>query len=82
MVPLRSAWTGSSCTILHTNHSRISVLSAFTTDIILLVLMLTGLMRWKNAPSSSGVWRLLRNQVSITHPRPLLVDRVDASHSV
>jgi hypothetical protein len=65
--PLRSDWTGS-CTISHTNNSRINVLSAFITDIILLVLMLVGLMRWKNA-SSSCIWRLLRTQVTITHRR-------------
>jgi hypothetical protein len=61
--PLRSDWTGS-CTISHTNNSRINVLSAFITDIILLVLMLVGLMRWKNA-SSSCIWRLLRTQCFI-----------------
>lgn len=62
--PLRSDWTGS-CTISHTNHSRINVLSAFITDIILLVLMLVGLLRWKNVTDSSVVWRLLRTQCLI-----------------
>ncbi|KAF8261450.1 hypothetical protein EI94DRAFT_798114 [Lactarius quietus] len=62
MAPVRSTWTDRSCIILHPNYSKISVLSAFLTDLILLVLMLIGLMRWKNAPQSSGVWRLLRNQ--------------------
>lgn len=71
--PLRSDWIDGSCTISHTNHSRINVLSAFITDMILLVLMLIGLTRWKNASSSSGVWRLLRTQVTVTHLPPLLV---------
>ncbi|KAH9001600.1 hypothetical protein EDB92DRAFT_2110559 [Lactarius akahatsu] len=62
LTTLRSAWTGKHCSILHTDHSRISVLSTFTTDLILLVLMLAGLRRWKNAPKSCGVWRLLRTQ--------------------
>lgn len=61
---LRSDWTGA-CTISHTNHSRINVLSAFITNIILLVLMLVGLMRWKNASKSCGIWRLLRTQCLI-----------------
>ncbi|KAH9180202.1 hypothetical protein EDB89DRAFT_2224070 [Lactarius sanguifluus] len=62
LTTLRSAWTGTLCSILHTSHGRISVLSTFTTDLILLVLMLAGLKRWKNAPKSCGVWRLLRTQ--------------------
>ncbi|KAI9455444.1 hypothetical protein BJY52DRAFT_1386110 [Lactarius psammicola] len=62
LTTLRSAWDERSCTVLHTDHSRIGVLSTFTTDLILLVLMLTGLMRWKNAPSTRGVWQLLRMQ--------------------
>ncbi|KAH9050969.1 hypothetical protein EDB83DRAFT_2522419 [Lactarius deliciosus] len=41
---------------------KISVFSTFATDLILLVLMLAGLKRWKNAPKSCGVWRLLRTQ--------------------
>jgi len=64
MIPLRSTWIGS-CIISQTNLSKISVLSAFVTDIILLVLMLTGLMRWKHAQNASGVWRLLRRQCLI-----------------
>jgi len=59
---VHSTWTGSSCLASHTDHGRIDVLSTFTTDIILLVLMLTGLMRWKNAPKLWGIWRLLRTQ--------------------
>ncbi|KAH9159855.1 hypothetical protein EDB89DRAFT_2082912 [Lactarius sanguifluus] len=62
LTTLRSAWTGTLCAIFHTVHGRISVLSTFTTDLILLVLMLTGLKRWKNAPKSCGVWRLLCTQ--------------------
>lgn len=65
MATLRSAWVGGSCTVLHTDHGRTSVLSTFVTDVILLVLMLTGLMRWNNAPESNGIWRLLRMQASI-----------------
>ncbi|KAH9037752.1 hypothetical protein EDB84DRAFT_1437340 [Lactarius hengduanensis] len=62
LITLRSTWIGTLCAILHTHHSRISVLSTLTTDIVLLVLMLAGLKRWKNAPKSGGVWRLLRTQ--------------------
>ncbi|KAH8982680.1 hypothetical protein EDB92DRAFT_2117705 [Lactarius akahatsu] len=62
LTTLRAAWTGSLCAIFHTVDGRISVLSTFTTDLILLVLMLTGLKRWKNAPKSGGVWQLLCTQ--------------------
>ncbi|KAH8990640.1 hypothetical protein EDB86DRAFT_3244825 [Lactarius hatsudake] len=62
LITLRSIWIGILCAILHTHHSRISVLSTLTTDIVLLVLMLAGLKRWKNAPKSGGVWQLLRTQ--------------------
>ncbi|KAH9062472.1 hypothetical protein EDB87DRAFT_305303 [Lactarius vividus] len=62
LATLRSVWTGSLCAILRTDHARISVLSTFSTDLILLILMLTGLKRWKDAPKSCGVWRLLRTQ--------------------
>ncbi|KAH9006164.1 hypothetical protein EDB86DRAFT_3070183 [Lactarius hatsudake] len=65
LTTLRSTWTEqpeSFCAISHTDHGRISIFSTFTTDLILLVLMLTGLKRWKNAPTSCGVWRLLRTQ--------------------
>ncbi|KAH9067630.1 hypothetical protein EDB87DRAFT_14857 [Lactarius vividus] len=62
LTTLRSAWTGSFCAILYTDHGRISVLSTFTTDLILLVLMLAGLQRWNNAPKACGVRRFLRTQ--------------------
>ncbi|KAH8991110.1 hypothetical protein EDB86DRAFT_3080091 [Lactarius hatsudake] len=62
LTTLRSAWTVDLCSILHTEHCRISILSTFTTDLILLFLMLAGLKRWKNAPKLCGVWRLLRTQ--------------------
>ncbi|KAH9036721.1 hypothetical protein EDB83DRAFT_2524741 [Lactarius deliciosus] len=62
LTTLRTAWTGSLCAIFHTADGRTSVISTFTTDLILLVLMLTGLKRWKNAPKSCGVWRLLCTQ--------------------
>ncbi|KAH9169966.1 hypothetical protein EDB89DRAFT_2230925 [Lactarius sanguifluus] len=62
LITLRSTWIGILCALLHTHHSKISVLSTLTTDLILLFLMLAGLKRWKNAPKSCGVWRLLRTQ--------------------
>ncbi|KAH9046063.1 hypothetical protein EDB84DRAFT_1558615 [Lactarius hengduanensis] len=62
LTTLRTTWTGSLCAIFHTVHGRTSVLSTFATDVILLVLMLTGLKRWKNAPKTGGVWGLLYTQ--------------------
>ena len=67
-VTLRSAWGGGTCMVSNTDDNKINVLSTFGTDVILLVLMLSGLMRWKNAPKSWGIWRVFRMQVSITHP--------------
>ncbi|KAH8994732.1 hypothetical protein EDB86DRAFT_3167588 [Lactarius hatsudake] len=61
LTTLRSAWVGL-CTILNPEFARISILSTFTTDLILLVLMLTGLKRWNHAPRTHGVWRLLWTQ--------------------
>ncbi|KAH9062475.1 hypothetical protein EDB87DRAFT_1682118 [Lactarius vividus] len=51
-----------SAQVSDTVRLRPSVLSNFITDVILLILMLTGLRRWKHAPKSSGVWRLLYTQ--------------------
>ncbi|KAH8994749.1 hypothetical protein EDB86DRAFT_1244775 [Lactarius hatsudake] len=62
LTTLHSAWTGSFCGVSHTERLRISVLSNFITDVILLVLMLIGLRRWKNASKSFGVWGLLYTQ--------------------
>ncbi|KAH9159856.1 hypothetical protein EDB89DRAFT_2082913 [Lactarius sanguifluus] len=62
LTTLHSAWAGSFCGVSHTDRLWISVLSNFITDVVLLVLMLAGLKRWKNAPKSSGVWGLLYTQ--------------------
>ncbi|KAH9159581.1 hypothetical protein EDB89DRAFT_2047698 [Lactarius sanguifluus] len=61
LTTLRSSWVGL-CSILNPDAVKISILSTFTTDLILLVLMLTGLKRWNHAPKTRGVWQLLWTQ--------------------
>ncbi|KAH9062473.1 hypothetical protein EDB87DRAFT_1712530 [Lactarius vividus] len=51
-------WIGNTASL----RLQISILSTFSTDLILLILMLTGLKRWKHAPRTSGFWWLLCTQ--------------------
>jgi len=50
-----------SCIIEHSVHNRISVFTTFITDLMLLVLMLIGVLRWKGA-RQTGIWLLLYTQ--------------------
>ncbi|KAH9967702.1 hypothetical protein BJV74DRAFT_799473 [Russula compacta] len=53
---------GMMCEEDHTLHNRVSIFCIFTTDFILLVLMLTGVLRWKGARESGSIWPLLYKQ--------------------
>jgi len=51
------------CESGHVLRTRISVLSTITNDLVLLVLMLFGILRWKGARErAGGIWRLLYAQ--------------------
>ncbi|KAH9969866.1 hypothetical protein BC827DRAFT_42482 [Russula dissimulans] len=54
--------SNTSCIIENSLHNRTSVFSTFITDLVLLVLMLVGVLRWKDARRTSGIWLLLYTQ--------------------
>jgi hypothetical protein len=48
---------------------RISIITIFITDLVLLSLMLFGLLRWKQARlPGGGIWQVMYTQVGISHP--------------
>jgi hypothetical protein len=53
--------------MLHTEHTKISVLTTFISDFLLLTLMLVGVLRWNEARERGSVWWLLYTQVSLCH---------------
>ncbi|KAH9985803.1 hypothetical protein BJV74DRAFT_550991 [Russula compacta] len=57
-----AVWSGEFCTAVRTEHSKIGVFSTFVSDLVLLVLMLAGLHRWKDAREGFGIWWFLRTQ--------------------
>jgi len=57
-----------SCIIENSVHNRISVFSTFITDLVLLVLMVVGVLRWKDARRTNGIWLLLYRQVCLSRP--------------
>ncbi|KZV75857.1 hypothetical protein PENSPDRAFT_748266 [Peniophora sp. CONT] len=58
-----AAWlpTNSTCLVLDTQTSKANVTTTLLTDLFLLVVMLVGLFRWREA-RTSDVWKLLWNQ--------------------
>ena len=42
-----AVWDGNSCTALRTEHGKIGVFSTLISDLVLLILMLFGLLRWE-----------------------------------
>ncbi|KAH9032906.1 hypothetical protein EDB85DRAFT_2145301 [Lactarius pseudohatsudake] len=59
---IRPTWSGGICKITNPSETKINFLVTFVTDLVLLVLMLTGLLRWENAHQRGGVWWLLYTQ--------------------
>jgi len=55
-------WSNGSCTIDRIMHIRISVISTFISDLALLALMLSGILRWKGPRKIDGTWWLLYKQ--------------------
>lgn len=56
---------GTFCEVDHSLHNRISVFCTFISDLVLLVFMFIGVLRWKGARNGNGLWRLLYTQVSL-----------------
>lgn len=64
----RAVWDddAESCTVLRTDRGRIGILSTLMSDLVLLILMLFGLLRWKDAwRRRDGIWWYLCTQVVI-----------------
>ncbi|KAF8273282.1 hypothetical protein EI94DRAFT_1297673 [Lactarius quietus] len=61
-VTSRGYRTGSECAIQDTYHSRISIFSTLASDFLLLTLMIIGLLRWKEALQSGGIFQLMYAQ--------------------
>ncbi|KAI9436305.1 hypothetical protein H4582DRAFT_2078899 [Lactarius indigo] len=66
VVIVRGNWSESSigavCKVTNSAETRTNILASFVTDLVLLALMLTGLLRWDNARQKGGVWWLLYTQ--------------------
>ncbi|KAI0256381.1 hypothetical protein BJV78DRAFT_461835 [Lactifluus subvellereus] len=58
----RAFWNGDSCTAFDTERTKTGIFSTFVSDLVLLILMLVGLLRWKNARQTCGVWWFLCTQ--------------------
>jgi len=73
----RAVWNddAKSCIVLHTEWGRIGILSTLMSDLVLLVLMLFGLLRWKtlgeDVMGSGGTyahrWSFMSNTFHLSH---------------
>ncbi|KAH9041772.1 hypothetical protein EDB85DRAFT_1381868 [Lactarius pseudohatsudake] len=59
---VRGNWSGGICKVTNPPETKINILVSFVTDLVLLALMLTGLLRWENAHWGGGIWWLLFTQ--------------------
>ncbi|KAH8984967.1 hypothetical protein EDB86DRAFT_3105866 [Lactarius hatsudake] len=62
VVVLRATWSGGICKITNPSETRNNIPVTLVTDLVLLVLMLTGLLRWENVNQRRGVWWFLFTQ--------------------
>ncbi|KAI9432550.1 hypothetical protein H4582DRAFT_2083474 [Lactarius indigo] len=66
VVIVRGNWSenpiGAVCEVTNSSETRTKFLVSFVTDLVLLALMLTGLLRWENARQKGGIWWLLYTQ--------------------
>jgi hypothetical protein len=62
----RAIWNGDSCVVVNAEHTKIAVFSTFISDLALLLLMLIGLLRWKNR-QRCGIWWFMCTQVAASH---------------
>ncbi len=53
------------CGIQDVLKAKFSIISILSSEVVLLVLMLTGLLRWKNR-GKGGLWHLLFSQVNLS----------------
>ncbi|KAH9166105.1 hypothetical protein EDB89DRAFT_1910943 [Lactarius sanguifluus] len=63
VVIVLATWSDSGgCKITNPSETRINIPITFATDLVLLVLMLIGLLRWEYAHQRGGIWWLLYTQ--------------------
>jgi hypothetical protein len=55
------------CDYNHVVDIRYTLLALFITDLLLLSLMLFGVLRWKQANLTGGIWQVLYTQVGRSH---------------
>jgi hypothetical protein len=53
------------CQALHIETARISMFSTLVSDLVLLILMFVGLLRWGHSRQRYGMWWFLYTQVDI-----------------
>jgi hypothetical protein len=53
------------CVFIHSSCSNIVILSTFIMDLVILLLMLSGVLRWRNSRRRGGMWWLLYMQASL-----------------
>jgi hypothetical protein len=80
----RAYRTASFCDVDHILETRITIFSSFITDLVLLSLMMIGILRWKHARQTGGIWRVMYTQVGIsciatltTQPNSILAIGID-----
>jgi hypothetical protein len=54
---------GSFCDVDHSTNVKVTILSTFITDVVYLVLMLVGVLRWRDTRGEGGIWGLMYKQV-------------------
>jgi hypothetical protein len=63
MVIGRAHHDGTVCYYNHIMDTRSILFASFITDLVLLSLMLFGVLRWKQANLTGGIWQLMYTQV-------------------
>ncbi|KAH9979052.1 hypothetical protein BGW80DRAFT_1455730 [Lactifluus volemus] len=51
----RAIWNGNFCMVVNLEHTKIAIFTTFVSDLILLLLMVIGLLRWENVRQRGGV---------------------------
>ena len=59
---------GAVCEVENIVDTRITFITSYTAQLVLLTLMLFGVSRWKEARQRDGIWQLMYTQVGISHP--------------
>jgi len=62
MARSRGRRIGTFCDVDHMEDTRVTILSSFITDLVLLSLMLSGILRWKEGRQKGGIWWVLYKQ--------------------